>query len=307
MFFVNARAIIERTINGNKEVVIQWRNKPGEECWEFPGGRIEEYESFYDAVRREVKEETGLDVIYATGQTERIQIKDGWVLEGFKPYSFYQTLEGGVDSLGAHFICHATGELLSEGDDSKDIKWVSLNELKALVSVDGQFGCVDKVAALMYLKDAGVVIRERACAIVLSGDKLMFMKQGVYGEVHRVFVGGAIEVGETDEQAVLRELMEEANVEGQILFGPVIVPEFHNNHVFVVDIGNQIPTLGHDPELPPYNQDLKGIIWADIVENQRIFNDIDMKFVSKIFIEARKRGISEPWMDKLRKAAGGNI
>ena len=198
--------------------------------------------------------------------------------------------------------------MLPEGDDSKDIKWISLAELKDLVSVDGQFGCVDKVAALLYLKDAGIgTKRERACAIVLSGDRLMFMKQAAYGEIHRVFVGGAIEDGETDEQAVLRELMEEANVEGQILFGPVIVEEFHNNHVFVVDIGNQVPILGHDPELPSDKQDLKGIIWAEIVDNHRIFNDIDMKFVSKIFSEARKQGVNEPWMDKLAKAAGGLV
>lgn len=160
MIFVNARAIIERTVDGNKEVVVQWRNKQGEGCYEFPGGRIEEFESFYDALKREVKEETGLDVTFATGQAERIQIKDGWVLEGFKPYSFYQTLEGRVDSLGAHYICHVTGEMLSEGDDSKDIKWISLDALKDLVSVDGQFGCVDKVAALLYLKDAGIIINE---------------------------------------------------------------------------------------------------------------------------------------------------
>ena len=153
-------------------------------------------------------------------------------------------------------------------------------------------------------------MRERACAIVLSDSKLMFMSQIANGEIRRVFVGGAIEDGETSEQAVLREIREEANVNGQVLFGPVIVEEFHNkhnNHVFIVDIGNQTPTLGHDPELPPDKQELKGIIWADITGNQRIFNDIDMEFVSKIFAEARKQGINEPWMDKLAKAAGGTV
>ena len=147
-------------------------------------------------------------------------------------------------------------------------------------------------------------MRERACAIVLSENKLMFMKQVAHGKTHRVFVGGAIEDGETSEQAILREIMEEANVDAQILFGPVIVDEFHNNHVFVVDIARQIPTIGYDPELPVDKQVLKGIEWADITDNLCVFNEIDMKFVSKILSEARNQGINARWMEKLKKASG---
>jgi 8-oxo-dGTP diphosphatase len=36
------------------------KNRPGE--WDFPGGRVEEDENYTDAVIREVKEETGLDL-----------------------------------------------------------------------------------------------------------------------------------------------------------------------------------------------------------------------------------------------------
>ena len=46
---------------GTNEVLVQNRKKkyPG---WSFPGGHVEQGESFYDCAVREVKEETGLDV-----------------------------------------------------------------------------------------------------------------------------------------------------------------------------------------------------------------------------------------------------
>lgn len=152
MIYVNARAIIERTNEGKTEVIIQWRNKRGEECYEFPGGCVEECESFFSALKREVKEETGLDIVYATGQDKYFQVAE---VECFKPYSVYQMVGGGFDSMGVHFICSATGELLSEGDDSKDIKWIGLDELNILLEAEGGFSNIDKAAALFYLKDYG--------------------------------------------------------------------------------------------------------------------------------------------------------
>ena len=36
--------------------------KPGPQKWDIPGGRIEPHEPLHDALRREVKEETGLEL-----------------------------------------------------------------------------------------------------------------------------------------------------------------------------------------------------------------------------------------------------
>jgi len=109
-------------------------------------------------------------------------------------------------------------------------------------------------------------MRQRACAVVLSGDRLMFVQQKVNGQIRRVFIGGGIEEGETPEQAILREIREEANVDAEVLFGPAIIEEtVHINHFFVVDIGSQAVTLGYDPELLPDRQELKGIIWEKLL------------------------------------------
>ena len=55
MIHVNARAIVIQKIDNETQILIQKRHKQGEpECYELPGGRIEEFELITDAVKREV-------------------------------------------------------------------------------------------------------------------------------------------------------------------------------------------------------------------------------------------------------------
>ncbi len=61
MVWTNSRATA--IILKDNKIVLIHRKRNGEEFWAFPGGSIEENESKEEAVKREVKEETNLDVL----------------------------------------------------------------------------------------------------------------------------------------------------------------------------------------------------------------------------------------------------
>ena len=50
-------------LNDEKKLLLQQRNKaPEKGFWSIPGGKLEMFETFEEAVKREVKEETGVEI-----------------------------------------------------------------------------------------------------------------------------------------------------------------------------------------------------------------------------------------------------
>ncbi|MBS0350940.1 MAG: 8-oxo-dGTP diphosphatase MutT [Proteobacteria bacterium] len=59
--------VVGLVFNANQEILLAWRGpekSPGN-CWEFPGGKIEQGETQYQAICRELKEEINLEVLKA--------------------------------------------------------------------------------------------------------------------------------------------------------------------------------------------------------------------------------------------------
>jgi len=97
------------------------------------------------------------------------------------------------------------------------------------------------------------------------------------GQTYWCLPGGALEDGEIPEEGVLRELHEEARVDGRVVRRTVHAfdaQEEVETYTYLVDISDQQPMLGHDPEVEPDSPILIDLQWLSlrqIPERDRAF------------------------------------
>ena len=107
---------------------------------EIPAGAIDSYENVYDALRREVKEETNLDIvqIFDDYQGEIVEPRNNDKAFVFKPFICQQVLEtnDGLPWVGFVFLCEVDGEIKIAEDEAKDPVWVSVFELEDIINTN---------------------------------------------------------------------------------------------------------------------------------------------------------------------------
>lgn len=113
-------------------LMAQRGKQPLKGLWSLPGGAVETGESLDAAVRREVREETGLEV---------------------KPVKVFEIFERIMrDSRGApeyhyvliDYICRVTGGDLRAGDDACRVEWVRERDLKELEITEGTLAVIKR-------------------------------------------------------------------------------------------------------------------------------------------------------------------
>lgn len=147
-------ALLERKVNNETQVFVQTRFKPKSspnytDMLEIPAGGVEDYENIFDAIKREVFEETGLEI------TRFIDIEipspkennNGDLSIAFRPYLCQQVLKttGGLSWIGYVFRCEVSGEVNIDLNEAKDPRWLTIAELKKYLD-----DFPDKVFSLQY-------------------------------------------------------------------------------------------------------------------------------------------------------------
>ena len=103
----------------NGKILLEKRkSEPGRGKWSVPGGLVELGESTEQAVIREVKEETGLDV----ENPELIDVVNNIILDANGKIEYHFVI---VD----YFVKLRGGEL-NAADDAEELKWVALDDVE---------------------------------------------------------------------------------------------------------------------------------------------------------------------------------
>lgn len=132
-------AIIEKSIGGIPHILLQTRQKPGGDetngKLEIPAGKIREYEGIFDALRREVREETGLRITKISGEEAVVPMHScGADTISFAPFCVTQNLSGAYSIILLTFICQAEGELLERSDETEDIRWMPVSAVRRILA-----------------------------------------------------------------------------------------------------------------------------------------------------------------------------
>lgn len=139
--FVSVAGLVD---NDKGEILLIKSPRRG---WEYPGGMVEPGETFEDALKREIKEEAGVDV----------------EISGF--IGLCKNVE--KDVVNIDFACKYIGGELAVSDESSEVKWVNREEALDMVTfpltrkrLENMLSGSDKVYCFCFRREPFAVVME---------------------------------------------------------------------------------------------------------------------------------------------------
>ena len=241
----------------NKILLIKKARGPYTGMYDLPGGSPEQSENFMQTLVREIKEETGCNVISA--QNER---RKSVVFGDFTAASG----ETGVlqhDAVLFDVKIDGTPTVLGDGRDSGGCVWLDIADLTAQNATPYALIGADKpLIALSDENDNVITTHIRNTPLpqdryIMVSAILMFNSRGNlimqkiaahkdWGGLWTYSAAGHVDAGENYEQAAVRELKEEMNIEAPMEEELTVVPVMKNgnlfsrHHIFITHSDEQI-------------------------------------------------------------------
>ncbi|WFR71887.1 (deoxy)nucleoside triphosphate pyrophosphohydrolase [Prescottella defluvii] len=127
---IREREVVAAAVIRDGRLLLAQRTRPVELAgmWELPGGKVEPDESPADAVRRELREELGVEAVAGERIGADVPLRDGMVLRAYRA----EVVSGTPRALDHAALC-----------------WVDSKELLQVDLVDNDRGWVPELVALL--------------------------------------------------------------------------------------------------------------------------------------------------------------
>jgi mutator protein MutT len=117
-------------IDGGRVLLVRRTREPLAGRWSLPGGMVELGETLAEAVRREVREETGLEVEVGP----LVDVVDRIHRDADGRVEYHYVL--------ADYLCRPAGGTLAAADDAAEVAWAAREELASRYAVPALTGRV---------------------------------------------------------------------------------------------------------------------------------------------------------------------
>lgn len=144
-------------IEDGRILLVERGGEPLRGYWSLPGGAVETGESLEAALRREVHEETGL------------QIREPYLIEVFERLMHDAENRCEYHYVLLDYVCRVASGEARASDDAAKVGWFRPDEIPGLLVTEGTPGVIAKAFAWLAAREAGPESREDESGVGSSG------------------------------------------------------------------------------------------------------------------------------------------